>query len=329
MARVVDSAKKSIDFNPASGTLSQSVSQSQIRKKASKGTVVVQVFKERLRLCWSYLGKRYYLYIGLPDSKLNRTIAEQKAHQIEGDIVTGNFDPTLKKYKSVVPKPSLVSAVALFEQFTQSKQKYVVARTLAKYAAICRYFRDFFQNLPATEITLKEAEAFTDWLITQVKPITAKERLFLIESCWKWAIERELVELNPWKEMTKRIKPAPKQPSKPFSKGEMGAIIQAFRSDRYYHYYANYVEFLFGTGCRTGEAIGLKWKHVSDDCSTVWIGESLSRGERRSTKNNRSRTIALTPKLQAMLLAKRPADFDREELVFTAPRGGAIDDGNF
>lgn len=329
MARVVGSVKKSIDINPASGTLSQSVSQSQTRKKASKGTVVVQVFKERLRLCWSYLGKRYYLYIGLPDSKLNRTIAEQKAHQIEGDIVTGNFDPTLKKYKSVVPKPSLVSAVALFEQFTQSKQKYVVARTLAKYAAICRYFRDFFQDKPATEITLKEAEAFTDWLITQVKPITAKERLFLIESCWKWAIERELVELNPWKEMTKRIKPAPKQPSKPFSKEEMGAIIQAFRSDRYYHYYANYVEFLFGTGCRTGEAIGLKWKHVSDDCSTVWIGESLSRGERRSTKNNRSRTIALTPKLQAMLLAKRPADFDREELVFTAPRGGAIDDGNF
>jgi len=129
--------------------------------------------------------------------------------------------------------------------------------------------------------------------------------------------------------MTKRIKPAPKQPSKPFSKEEMGEIIQAFRSDRYYHYYADYVEFLFGTGCRTGEAIGLKWKHVSDDCSTVWIGESLSRGERRSTKNNRSRTIALTPKLQAMLLAKRPADFDREELVFTAPRRGAIDDGNF
>ena len=27
------------------------------RKKASKGTIVVQVFKERLRLVWSYLGK--------------------------------------------------------------------------------------------------------------------------------------------------------------------------------------------------------------------------------------------------------------------------------
>lgn len=129
--------------------------------------------------------------------------------------------------------------------------------------------------------------------------------------------------------MSKRIKPAPKQPPKLFSREEMGAIVHAFRSDRYYHHYADYVEFLFGTGCRTGEAIGLKWKHVSSDCSTVWIGESLSRKVRKSTKTNRARTIALTPKLQAILLTKRPAEFDPEGLVFTAPKGGAIDDNNF
>ena len=63
--------KKSIDLNPVSQSLSQS------RKKAAKGTVVIQVFKERLRLCWSYLGKRYFLYIGLPDSKLNRANAAE------------------------------------------------------------------------------------------------------------------------------------------------------------------------------------------------------------------------------------------------------------
>lgn len=54
MARVWDATKNPNEIN--------SVSQSQPRKKAAKGTVVVQEFKERLRLCWSYLGKRYYLY---------------------------------------------------------------------------------------------------------------------------------------------------------------------------------------------------------------------------------------------------------------------------
>jgi len=35
----------------------------------------------------------------LPDSKVNRTVAEQKARQIELDIASGNFDESLRKYK--------------------------------------------------------------------------------------------------------------------------------------------------------------------------------------------------------------------------------------
>lgn len=324
MARLVGSAKKSIDLNSVSQSLSQS------RKKAAKGTVVIQVFKERLRLVWSYALQRYFLYLGLPDSKINRLHADQKARQIEGDIATGNFDTTLKKYKiEAFLRRSQISVVALFEKFTQSKAKYLAKQTLAKYAAITRYFKQHFGEKSASAIAVADVEAFTDWLITQIEPITAKDRLSLIKACWQWGIEQDLVESNPWEEMTRRIKPTPKQMPKPFSREEIGAIVQAFRSDRYYHHYADYVEFLFGTGCRTGEAIGLQWKHISNDCSTVWIGESLSRGVRKSTKTNRARTIALTSKLQAMLLARRPADYDPDGLVFPSPQGNAIDDCNF
>ncbi len=80
---------------------------------------------------------------------------------------------------------------------------------------------------------------------------------------------------------------------KPFSQEEIKAIIQGFEQDKYYSHYVEFVEFLFGTGCRTGEAIGLCWKHLNEDCSTVWIGESLSRGIRKATKTNRARTITL------------------------------------
>lgn len=101
------------------------------------------------------------------------------------------------------------------------------------------------------------------------------------------------------------VKVPPKQPPKPFSFEEIGAIVQAFRTDRYYNYYTDYVQFLFGTGCRTSEAIGLRWKHLPDDCSTAWIGESLSRGVRKSTKTNKARVVTLTSKLQAMLLERK------------------------
>jgi len=69
--------------------------------------------------------------------------------------------------------------------------------------------------------------------------------------------------------MPGRVKVCPKQMPRPFSKEEMGAIIQAFRTDRYYSPYGDFVQFLFETGCRTGEAIGLRWGHLSDDCSML------------------------------------------------------------
>lgn len=159
--------------------------------------------------------------------------------------------------------------------------------------------------------------------------LVLKERIGLLKACWEWGQKKGLVVTNPWVELAQRIKVPPKQMPKPFTREEIGAIIQAFRSDRYYHPYADYIEFLFGTGCRTSEAIGLKWKHLSDNYSTVWIGESLSRGVRKSTKTNRARTIALTPRLKAMLLDRRLTNPDPEELVFTSPTGKAINDQNF
>jgi integrase len=91
------------------------------------------------------------------------------------------------------------------------------------------------------------------------------------------------VQHNPWEAVLRRIKVPPKQAPKPFTREEMSAVITAFRSDRYYSFYADYVEFLLLSGVRIGEANSLRWRHVADDCSTMWIGESLSRGVRKIT----------------------------------------------
>jgi integrase len=60
-----------------------------------KGSVNIEVFNDRLRLAWSWQGKRFWLYIGLPDSIANRKAASMKASQIELDMASGNFDPSL------------------------------------------------------------------------------------------------------------------------------------------------------------------------------------------------------------------------------------------
>ncbi len=55
-----------------------------------KGTVNVEVFNSRLRLAWSWQGKRFWLYVGLPDTTANRKVAEIKARTIELDIASNN-----------------------------------------------------------------------------------------------------------------------------------------------------------------------------------------------------------------------------------------------
>jgi hypothetical protein len=72
-------------------------------EKASKGSAGIESFQGRLRLRLPrqlYEGSQKYLTLGLADTPENHHIAEQTAHQIELDILSGEFDKTLTKYES-------------------------------------------------------------------------------------------------------------------------------------------------------------------------------------------------------------------------------------
>ena len=69
--------------------------------KASKGSVVIISSHNRLQLRFSFGGKRRYLSMGLPDTSINRRLAELKAAEIEKDILYERFDTTLQKYKAI------------------------------------------------------------------------------------------------------------------------------------------------------------------------------------------------------------------------------------
>ncbi len=302
--------------------------------KTPKGTVAVEDHNGRIRLRWSCMGRRYCLALGLPTNKANLKAAQQKATQIELDFVSGNFDDSLQKYQvnrlKNIGIVTRVSAEELFRAFTLYKSERVAKRTLEKYQLTQQNLTQFFQQKPAKSITTGEAERFVRWFTASgLGGSTVRARLMLLKACWDWGIKKRWVDCNPWLDLPLLVKVPPQQKPKPFSLEEIVTILQAFRTDYYYHHYSDYVEFLFGTGCRTSEAIGLNWKHISDDCSSVWIGESLCRGVRKATKTNKARTISLTPRLQQLLLSRKPLKPDPEVLVFTSPKGGPIDDHNF
>ena len=149
----------------------------------------------------------------------------------------------------------------------------------------------------------------------------------MLRSCWQWGIKRKLLSDNPWADV--RVKVPPKAKPKPFTSHEIGKILGHCREEGKFQHWADFVEFCLSIGCRPGEAAGLKWKHLADDCSSVWVGESWGRGRQKGTKTNQSRAFGLFPELQELLINRRPEGCKAEDYVFTAPKGGPINDNNF
>ncbi len=293
--------------------------------------VKVESFRGRLRLRWSCQGERFSLSLGLDDTQLGRTIAQGRVSQIETDIITGKFDRTLATYRTGVnpPEPGTkVSALDLFDRFIQHKSQGVESQTMGKYQAIGSKVLALLGDEDAA-IGEGRADQFRLDLAKVISLDTQKGYLTRLSACWQWGIKEGLVSVNPWDEVLKRVKVPPKQSARPFTKLEITVILAGFRQNQHYRHYGDFVEFLLSTGCRTGEAIGLRWVHLSEDCGKVWIGESISRGVRKTTKTNRSREFRLTTRLSAMLRSRCPQDFKPDDLVFPSPKGGAIDDHNF
>ena len=95
--------------------------------------------------------------IGLPDFRVNRLVAQQKAAQIELDIASGNFDFTLSKYKpprQTSLKSQEITVAELFQQFTeyQSKNKELQPGSLCRYTTTLKHLEYYFSCKAAKSI---------------------------------------------------------------------------------------------------------------------------------------------------------------------------------
>ncbi|MEG5170803.1 tyrosine-type recombinase/integrase [Microcoleus sp. B3-D7] len=293
----------------------------------AKGSVKVKIFKDRLRLVWSWQGKRFWLYIGLPDTLANRKAASMQATQIELDMASGNFDPSLVKYKP--QKQESISVSDLFHQFIEYKRRKIEPATLAKYLGLEKHVSAFFKNKTCVSVSESVAEKFRDWLgqTQKLEPVTVRERIVLMNACWEWGQKKKLLVENPWDEV--KVSVPPKQRPDPFTLKEIESIVQKFRFSPNLKHFLNYVEFKFGTGLRTGEAAALRWRHCSSECDRIWLGETLKNGKRKAAKRNKDRTVPLTPRLQQLLLDRRPENWQPDDPIFTSVEGCAIDAKNF
>jgi integrase len=307
-----------------------------------------------LLIRFRYEGKRYTLTTGLHDSEFNRSAADRIIARIKTDIGAGYFDPTLLKYKPqrLGAKPTSITAVELFSKYfsfvQRDRENGLAPGSIGRYKAIIYQLEICLGKMPAAHVTeaiaRKAATSMSkplsrkDGAVAGVEPLskrTVKTYLFALRACWDWAAADSKYHLtptvNPWAICIEKLGSiAPTQPKKPFTVDELQAIFKAFDNHPKYCHYVDYARFLTLTSTRPGESNGLRWRHLINGFKTAWIGESISRSNRKTTKTGKARYVPLVASLQ-MVLTDRYTRLQPEpdDLVFPNANGLPIDDTAF
>ncbi|MBN3889427.1 MAG: site-specific integrase [Nostoc sp. JL31] len=251
-------------------------------------------------------------------------LAEAIATQIEKDILAGHFDPILKSY-CLVPKTDPSKPKTLLELWDLWVASLSVSeRTLAGHY---RYTRSMITK---ANPKLLDITWVSRW---DLAPRTFRDRLSIIKSCCTWGVAKGYLDINPYEDIK-----APKEAKtavKPFDAEEVKKILNGFKE--LYPHYLPFVYFLFATGVRTSEAIGLTWRDIDFIRGEIVIRESLPKDPlgngytrvRKETKTGNIRYLNMNEEIRGLLLHIRPDEFTSTDLIFKAPKGGIVDADNF
>jgi integrase len=302
-------------------------------------TVTVYAKAGYLYLRWRFQGVQKQLACQLPDTPINRTIAESKAKGIELDIATGTYDETLIKYKSKKNTAFTQSQKqsdldgdlskspinVLVSHWLDANYSTWKLNTYLKYQALANIAKgnskEFYKPVTTFSISTFTADI-------QKASKQPREVLKALSNCFNWLISRDIVTVNPFEKVLKTL---PKDDWESNPKANAFTLENKQRVLDYFaiHFpaYRDFVEFLFLTGCRPSEAVGLTWEQVefTDSNAVITFDRSISYRNgmaiyNQGSKNNKSRKFPCNSRLTELLLA-RSKMLDSQGYVFgNAPK---------
>jgi integrase len=304
------------------------------RTPVGEASIVTRSGRLRLRITRraSPTGNQQEIALGLANTEAGRVVAAQILADVRLDLYNGRLDPTLDKYRRNI-QVRHETVYGLWCQYVEYKSATIKASTLDYYQ---RIIGDKLKSAPQTIVRALEVR---DWLLENTTQSFAARVLTSFSSAVDWGIKHDLIELvrNPYDGMGQDLKPDVQPPgADAFDGDEKEAILNAFLTSRDYDHYYPFVYFLFLTGCRPSEAVGLRWMDISDNLETIKFSSSIvqvnSKGVRMDrSKTNRIRSFPINEELRDLLEAcQRSPTPTPDRLVFPSPKSkGAIDYINF
>lgn len=262
----------------------------------------VEVRETSIRILFSYQGKqrKETLYLDnapLPPTPANvkyarRVSAEVRAKIKNGEFVYGDYFPHSPMAKKVDP-----GTLGSFMD-TWYNQLDLKASTKAGYRRMKENFwKPKLGDKPLHAIKHSDiTTALKDGNWASGK--TRNNYVSMLSSVFSLAIADGMIDKNP----CENIEAASWQKKKvdPFSLEEANLILDHMK-DKYHEQVLNFYEFLFFTGLRTGEAIGLEWTEVDLRQNTVTVKQAFVTDELTDTKTSKERMVNLNSRALAAL----------------------------
>lgn len=316
-----------------------------------------------------FRGKRYREYTALEDTPANRKTMQKVLDRIDHEIRKGTFQyaryfPNSKKapaFEALAPsKPAedlylptgaqqilTQRRLPMFKDFvaqweTQKRVEWRHSYQTAVDVMLATHLMPFFGDTALNAISRQDVLAFRTELARRRIGATAENgyegkplspstinrimgilRMIMDEAAMHFEIQNPCLSV-------KRLK-VPRKDIHPFSMDEVQQLIERVRPD-----YRPYLTLRFFTGLRSGEAHGLRWKHVDFLRNQLLIRETFSNGRTEYTKTDGSqREIHLSLMVREALMQMRPDGYDRsprdfdEVYVFRTRRNTPLDNTNF
>jgi integrase len=313
------------------------MTKSNSKPKSTRGDIKIAINNNRLRL--RLPAKLFpdrtvqHLTLGLEDTNINRLTAEAKVLEIKKDIIEGNFDPSLNKYRRTTKTAtSKINEIGgLWERYLKYKEK---SAKESHYDYLAKGLGKLIRDNPYQ--TLDDALTFREWLLEQTTNGMCKRVLTYCNAAVEWGIKNRLTSVtsSPYKGMAEDL---PKHDweleGKPnaLTIEEIAKVRAAFTNheDLNIENYAMFVDFLFLTGCRPSEAIGLRVCDVAEDRSLINFSGAIVRVQGRAvrtsgSKNNKARRFPINRDLDKLLDEAIWDSFRQEDLIFTSISGKTI-----
>lgn len=223
--------------------------------------------------------------------------------------------------------PGSISLNRIWDDYQELILADVTERTAYVYAnAWRRRIREGIGALPVASIgRLTVRQAWARW---DKSASTKNDALAALSKTLEVAVDAGLITTNPARSLKLKRKNGKSPAARALSREELDRFI-SFTPEGHYR---RIIEALAYTGCRLGEIAALTGSDIEPERGIIRVARSLSPNSNGKlvvgdTKSHREREVPILPQLRETLAAAMK-DRQPHDLIFTGPRGGALDSGN-